>query len=477
MKNLTRLLALLAALMLCLVPVLSGLAETADETAAETTEEAAAETTEETAEEDAVAYPVTGDPSDVLATVNGEAITRAEVNELYDYIYEMYSYYGAYYGIDVTDPETQQQMYAMAAQYTVSYKIEEQKEAEMGFDQLTDEELAELEEETDENWEGYIESYITYYGGGLADDATDEEKLAARTNAVAGLEAMGYTYDSMLESAKSNAAYEKLYAEVVKDVTVTDEEVEAAFEEQVAEDAQTYADAATYEVYTQYYGYDSYYVPEGYRGIIHILLNVDDDLLSTYQDLEARLEEQEAAASEESTETAETTESDEETEPVTQEQVDAARDAILASLQTTIDDIYARLDAGESFESLIAEYGNDPGMETEPYASEGYSVSQDSVMFDPVFVQAAFSVDNVGDVSEPYIGSYGVHIIKYLRDVPAGAVELTDDIKATVRETLLSTAESEAYEAATNAWLEESEVVYDLEIATMIEALNAAMAE
>ena len=111
MKNLTRLLALLAALMLCLVPVLSGLAETADETAEEATEE----TTEETAEEDAVAYPVTGDPSDVLATVNGEAITRAEVNELYDYIYEMYSYYGAYYGIDVTDPETQQQMYAMAA--------------------------------------------------------------------------------------------------------------------------------------------------------------------------------------------------------------------------------------------------------------------------------------------------------------------------------------------------------------------------
>ena len=33
-------------------------------------------------------------------------------------------------------------------------------------------------------------------------------------------------------------------------------------------------------------------------------------------------------------------------------------------------------------------------------------------------------MEKIGDISEPVVGSYGVHILQYVRDVPSGAVEL-----------------------------------------------------
>lgn len=66
----------------------------------------------------------------------------------------------------------------------------------------------------------------------------------------------------------------------------------------------------------------------------------------------------------------------------------------------------------------------------------------------------------VGDVSEPVVGSYGVHILHYLRDIPGGAVELTDDMKEEFRETILHEMISEALHSAVDQWMEEAEIVY-----------------
>lgn len=197
---------------------------------------------------------------------------------------------------------------------------------------------------------------------------------------------------------------------------------------------------------TQYYGQTSYYQPEGYRGIIHILLNVDDSLLSDYQAKVSALETQDTTATD--------------TDLVTQEDVDAAYAAILASVQPTIDEIQQKLQDGTSFEDLIVEYGQDPGMQSEPIKSQGYAVHADSVIWDPAFVQAAFSVDNVGDIAAPVIGNYGVHIVKYHRDIPAGAVELTDDIRTSLRTELESTKANELFNAAITEWMNDAEIIY-----------------
>ena len=206
-------------------------------------------------------------------------------------------------------------------------------------------------------------------------------------------------------------------------------------------------------------------MPAGYRGITHILLKVDDELLNTWKDLSARLEEQKSAAEEAAEETpapdAEPTAEPEPTEePVTEEMVSAAKDAILASVKATVDEIKAKLDGGATFEDLIKEYGTDPGMEDDTTRAEGYPVHNDSILYDPAFRDAAMALEKVGDISEPVVGQYGVHILQYLRDIPSGAVELTDDMKNEFRETILQEMITEAMHSAVDQWMDEAEIVY-----------------
>ena len=455
MKKITRLLALALALMLCVAS--TAVAEDTD--AATSTDAATTETTEET----------TTSSTDVLAVVNGENVIRETVENIASNL----SYTYSQYGYDTTTDENVKVINQIALDYAIQYALMDQKAAEWGLDQFTDEEMETLKATNSESWNSLVDSYVSYYGN-LTDESTDEEKLAAKTSALAALEAMGYTEEVMMQSTIEEEVYNRVRDKMIEGVEVTDDEIQTAFDEQVESDKASYeGNVAYYEYLTQYYGYTSYYIPEGYRGVTQILLTVDDDLLQTYQDLAAKLEEQEEAedtSSSDTTEEATATDTDttEET-PVTQADVDAAYDAIIASVQPTIDEINQKLADGAAFSDLIAEYGSDPGMQSEPYASEGYSVHQDSVIWDSAFVKAAFSVENVGDVSEPVLGSYGVYIVYYLRDVPAGAVELTDDIKETLKSSLLSTKENEAFSSTMNAWRSVSTIEYTGDI----EALNA----
>ncbi len=445
MKKITRLLALVLALMLCTASVCTAVADEA--TTTDTTE------------------TVTTSPTDVMATVNGEPVLRETVENIASNL----SYTYSQYGYDTTTDENVKVINQIALDYAIQYALMDQKAAEWGLDQFTDEEMETLKASNAESWNSLVDSYVTYYGN-LTDESTDEEKLAAKTSALAALEAMGYTEEVMMQSTLEEERYDRVRNKMIENVEVTDDEVQTAFDTQVESDKASYeGNVAYYEYMTQYYGQTSYYVPEGYRGITHILLTVDDTLLQNYEDLAAKLEEQEEA---EDTDTTEATATDvpEVTEtPVTQADVDAAYQAILDSVQPTIDEINQKLADGASFADLIAEYGADPGMQSEPYMSEGYSVHQDSVIWDAAFVKAAFSVEKVGDVSEPVVGSYGVHIVYYLRDVPSGAVELTDDIKEDLKSTLLSEKENEAFASTMQVWRDASTIEYTAEI----EALDA----
>ncbi len=445
MKKITRLLALVLALMLCTASVCTAVADEA--TTTDTTETA------------------TTSPTDVMATVNGEPVLRETVENIASNL----SYTYSQYGYDTTTDENVKVINQIALDYAIQYALMDQKAAEWGLDQFTDEEMETLKASNAESWNSLVDSYVTYYGN-LTDESTDEEKLAAKTSALAALEAMGYTEEVMMQSTLEEERYDRVRNKMIENVEVTDDEVQTAFDTQVESDKASYeGNVAYYEYMTQYYGQTSYYVPEGYRGITHILLTVDDTLLQNYEDLAAKLEEQEEA---EDTDTTEATATDvpEATEtPVTQADVDAAYQAILDSVQPTIDEINQKLADDASFADLIAEYGADPGMQSEPYMSEGYSVHQDSVIWDAAFVKAAFSVEKVGDVSEPVVGSYGVHIVYYLRDVPSGAVELTDDIKEDLKSTLLSEKENEAFASTMQVWRDASTIEYTAEI----EALDA----
>lgn len=431
---------------------------------------ALAEDTADAAAETETAEVVSTDPV-LLVTVNGEEILSDD-----DYLLYMQSNYlnWAYSnGYDTDDVSLITAVNQQSLYETIGYRLVLQKGKELGLDQFTDEDKEAFGTTAKEQWAEIVDSFIAS-SGEITEESSDEDKAAARADAEALL-LSDYGYDEAryvtdyTAQAINNTIYERVTEHVAADLKVTDEDIQTYYDDLVKEDQEIYQDdAGTYEFYTQYYGQTSYFTPEGYRGITHILLNVDDELMNTWKDLSARLEEQKSAEDEEATAAEETPAEDAEPtaepepteEPVTEEMVQAAKDAILDSVKATVDEIKAKLDAGATFEDLIKEYGKDPGMENDATRAAGYPVHNDSILYDPAFRDAAMALEKVGDISDPVVGQYGVHILQYLRDIPGGAAELTEEMKDEFRETILQEMISEAMHSAVDQWISESDIVY-----------------
>ena len=85
-----------------------------------------------------------------------------------------------------------------------------------------------------------------------------------------------------------------------------------------------------------------------------------------------------------------------------------------ATLSDLVAEVQAKIAQGEDFEALIDEYGSDVGMQEEPGLSQGYYVAAGSEMWEQVFTDAALALEKPGDVSEPVVGSNGIHLIRYM---------------------------------------------------------------
>lgn len=411
----------------------------------------------------AAALAETGD-DDVLATVNGSPLTRAEYQS---YLDTLVNYY-ANYGYDTTDASILSTLQVFALQTGIEYIVMDQKIAELGLS-LTDEEKAAAADNAAEQWASTIEDGLTYYG--ITAESTEEERAATLLSVLAELETMGYTEESYTADAVKYTAYDKLFAHLTKDVNITDEEVQAYFNSLVEADKATYAnDAAAYEqleymnqLYAMYgmtdYVTECYYKPEGYRKVTHILLTADEALLSAYADVQATYEEQQNTLEEGG---------EIEGEIITAEDVENARLAVLANVQPTVDEIKQKLADGATFAELIPQYTNDPGMQDEAAIAEGYEVHMDSVNWVIPFRDQAFTVSNIGDVTEPVVTDYGVHILQYVADVPGGATELTDDLRAAFLTALLASAQDDAYYTAIEGWVNEATVEYSDEAKTIM---------
>lgn len=380
-------------------------------------------------------------PEDVLATIDGTPVTRAQYDDALAQMEDMY----ASYGYDVTDPTIASVLQQIALDTAIEYAMLTKVIEENGL-QLTDEELADSAQAAREDFYAQVDQIVDEYGYyGMADISTEEGRAAVLVMVLSQLEEMGVTEASYIEEIQLFEGYNKAYDWIVRDVTVSDEEVRAHFDELVEADRVAYEnDVLAYETMQQQnqmalmygmndYYTDLYYVPTGFRLVTHILLEADETALNAY------------VAAKQSADP---------------EALAAAAQAVLASVQTTVDEINGRLANGEAFNDLIPEYTADPGMSDAVSIAAGYEVHPQSTMWVTEFRDAAFTVDNVGDVAAPVVTNYGVHIVYYMADVPGGPVEFTDDIAALMREELLTARQSNVYAETMTAMLEEAEIVY-----------------
>lgn len=443
----------------------------------------------------------------VIVEYDGGVVFLDDILEQYA---DVDSQFSSYYGASLADYGYDTVYKQMIAEMLLQNAVLEAKAAELGLDQLDDETMAGLTEEAATNFESYVTSVWDYFA---SDDLTDEE---IREDCVAYLESMGYTEDALLETLIDNYVSEQLYNYITADVTVTEEDIQAAFDELVAEQEASFADDSTYNT-SRNNGDTIVWNPEGYRMVRHVLIKFTDDQATRYSELQDTLDtlneelealqtaaEETAAATDETTteatgETAEATaeatdeaaETTSETAEATAEAADEAAaettgetaeateaparteeeiNAEIADVEAELTALYEELlptaqevidafNSGTSFSDLIDQYNEDPGMENEPTATNGYAVSANSTAWDPAFTEGAMSIESIGEISEPVYGQNGIHIIYYDSDIPAGAVDL-ESVRAEIEESALNTKLNDTYDNTLAEWVEAVNPVY-----------------
>lgn len=412
------------------------------------------------------------DKQTVIIEAAGKTITKGEVQEQVDYLLDYYESMYYMYGMafDKTDAATVAEIQTSAIDSLVQDAVLRAKIAEGGYDALSDEEVAEIEEAAQSTYQIYYDSIVASY---FAETELTGEEL--ENAIVAKMDELGYpSKDELIENEKLVAAQEKLYDETVKDVAVTDEELMTEYTNRVG------SAMGIYQTTPSAYGTDVtndstvYYAPAGYRMVKHILVQFGEEDTNAVSDLDSELaakQDQLATTSASLTSLGSDASADDEATAQSREALTAEKETLTAevadleaklaeakakayaAIEPTIVEIQGKITAGEDFDALMEQYGQDPGMQVSPAKENGYPVSADSTNWVAEFRDGAMALAAIGDVSEPVVSTYGAHIIKYVSDVAEGEVGL-DAVREVIEQELLATKQDEAYLEVLNQWVE-----------------------
>ena len=419
------------------------------------------------------------DAATPIITRGDKVITKGEVqnavNSQLNYMSYLYSIYG--YPYDATDAANIAEAQETAIQDLEEDIVIREKIEEMGIT-LTEEEEAQAMETAQSNFDSHVEYAKS---AEFADSELEGDEL---TNAaVEYLAENGVTLESYQTSARDNALDTKMRDEIIKDVEVTEEELQAEYQSHVDTDKETYGENPGTYADTVNKGTTVYYAPEGVRRVKQILVKFHDEDQTVIDEANSKVTEANTAvttaeakvtAADEVIESENTDEeaktkaaADKETAEAeladaqaaleaAQAELKSATDAAFANLDEETDAILAELEGGADWETLMAEKNQDPGMQSGETAEKGYAVSADMTSFDQAFVQAAMDLKEIGAVSAKTRGeSYGYYIIKYFADEPAGEIGL-DAVRESLSSSLLSTKQNTKYTDTIAQWVEEA---------------------
>lgn len=218
---------------------------------------------------------------------------------------------------------------------------------------------------------------------------------------------------------------------------------------------------------------ESFYTPAGYRAIQQILINYPDEVNKglAREKVQFSAAGQAVASALQTLANAATTaqgwddiseacasyaEAAKALEAVQAEIVQKREALAMPLVQTTLDEIKTRFDAGIDFASLIDKYSADKSAQNKEKG--GYPIHPDSKNWPTEFLQAASALEKPGDISDPVLTDMGVHILYYASDIPEGAHELTGEEQKTLNTSALNYYRNQALEALMVDWRGEYEI-------------------
>ena len=299
--------------------------------------------------------------------------------------------------------------------------------AELGMTELNDDDLARIRQQASANYESQLDDFIA-----LSEDPGQSRELAA-----AQLEAeSGVTPESVAEALKQSWWSQKYFDYLVKDVTVTDAEVQAFYDAQLAQQREAFTAFPEDFEYAHTAGELIVFRPEGYRAVRDILVPFAEADANAVTQLMEQIELGDAG-----------------------DDGQARLDALYAPLEATAKEIQDKLADGQDFAALMDEYGCSPALKDEPLRSEGYYINDASFVNSVEFVEGSMMLEQPGQVSAPLRSTLGVHLVQYIGDVASGEVPLAD-IREAATAAALKQKQTEYYEQQRDALLEAAQVKY-----------------
>ena len=425
------------------------------------------------------------DDQTVIIRMGDKTVTKKEVKaatntQLYN-TYYMHYMYGLSY-----DPTSAENI--ASAQESAIETLEENLVIDDQIEKrgltLNEEEEAAAMEDAQSDYDSEVEYAANYE---ITDTSLEGD---ARTDAAkAELEKAGYTLEYFQNSSRKEALKKKLREDVVKDVAVTDEEIQEEYDRLVEAAKEDYEENAGEYANDANGSTTLYYAPEGVRRVKQILTKFHEDDQTAIDDAHKKVTEantavttanakitnaQEIIDSEDATEEDKTqAEADKQAAEAelaeanaaveaAQKEEDAARETAFANLDEEVDAILAQLAGGADWETLMAEKNQDPGMQSGTGAEKGYAVAEGMTSFDAAFVDAAMALEKIGDITGKIRGnSYGYYIIKYIADEPAGPIAL-ETVKESISADLLEDKQDETYSDTLAKWVEDAGFKVDL---------------
>ncbi len=193
-----------------------------------------------------------------------------QVNYQLNYMSLIYSMYGMSY--DTTSADNISSVTDSVIDSLIENDVKNMKIKELGLDQLTEEEIAELENEIAEAWQSTRDQVQSYY---LSDTELTGEELEKAIDETC--EEYGITKEDVVESTQETYLQNKLKTETVKDVTVTDEELQAELDTRAESAKTTYTSSPASYGTAVNNGTTVYYRPAGYRMVKQILVKFTDN--------------------------------------------------------------------------------------------------------------------------------------------------------------------------------------------------------
>ena len=292
--------------------------------------------------------------------------------------------------------------------------------AKVGDEKIT---MADVNSELQANIDYLIETYGEDYENNI-DDSLKEQLKTVRTQVLEQL-----VDDKVLITKGTELGY-----------MPSDDELATAIEEEKAKFVEAYGGEDGLKEALEYYGMSD----EKFNSFV-------ENMVKTEKVKEAMIKD--------------VTVSDEEVEQYYNDNIDeytvkagANAKHILFETEEEAQDAKNKIDSGETtFEDLYSQYTSTASSGTKPLSEDLGYVENDQEGYDTDFL-AGFKTLKEGEVSAPVKSSFGYHIIKVEGVQTEEKVTSLDDVKDTIKSTLLSEKQEETYNSTLEEWKKELNV-------------------